>query len=248
LRIHFGLSDSIEESLCWQRLAWFCGQEFCFDDRLSFATKLKSIRRMNSNFIHLVPLWAVVSTYGVCRLIKLGGMKFIFSDSKRVCVVRKQITLIFSLATLAVWHFLVLFRQLFPMEHTTVLVEIILLIFAICQGYTIFLHTFIPVSCFDGGDNLEKKEEEKTCQPVRHTALQIEDEEDDHLEMDLEARLNVLRQPDRRDGAYVTIENQNDRVELLQNMLRYSAIPITPENVRFLTRSALERNRELNDP
>lgn len=204
---------------------------------------------MNSNFIHLVPLWAVVSTYGVCRLIKRGGMKFIFSDSKRVCIVRKQITLIFSIATLAVWHFLVLFRQLFPMEHTTVLVEIILLLFAIFQGYTIFLHTFIPVSCFDGGENLEKKDEEKVSQqPARHTTLQIEDDdEDDHIETDLQARLNLLRQSANRDGAYVTIENPNDRIELLHNMLRFSAIPITPENMRFLTRTALERNRELND-
>ena len=234
---------------------------------------------MDSIFLHFAPASATLGTYAVCRLLNYWKFAFVLDCSMREAKMRKQATVIIAICVFGLWHFLVLFRQLFPMDHTTLFVELILLIYAIIQGYAVFLHVFIPTARFTPLPNM--RDEEKMV------PLQIESAaaEDDRLTQDLQARLDHLRGDNRHnyflsddgtrepferrdslltdddlttgisqlrqtsndDGTHTFVRDPTDRTELLRNLLRFSAIAITPANVRFLARSVARRNAEIND-
>lgn len=185
---------------------------------------------MTSFYIHLVPLCATLLTGVVCYLLKHNGAKFCFDFTRRKAEINKGIALVASVSVVSIWHFLVLFRHFFPMDHSTILIEILLLMYVVFQGYFVFLFVFIPTGTFINGSDDERASLRRTNESL----MMLEDRRE--LEQQtLEERLASLRGSDSQfDGTHITLQTPINRRDLLRNILRFSSISLNGENLRTL--------------
>ncbi len=188
---------------------------------------------MTSFYVHFVPLCATLFTATMCCLLKHNGVKFGFDFTRRRAEVNKGIALVASVSIVSIWHFLVLFRQFFPMDHSTILIEVLLLIYVVSQGYFVFMFVFIPTGTFATRND----EEIASLRRTNESLLQIENRREEEAPT-VEERLAALRQTPQFDGTHITMQTPINRRDLLNNILRFSQVSLNRENLTRLVRLA----------